>query len=188
MNAEGAQKKERRMPKVLLIIGFALISLTGAACSPGSLIEGTAPSTAAVEGPERIRFDMANNDSAILIPVELNGQGPFQFVLDTGATLTCIDEELAAELQLPEHDTKAVTAGVKGAGVVRLVEVESMRVGSATASGLTACALDLQRMEAFGLRTSGLLGLNFLTAFQIGIDFQENTLELRTPENSYAGR
>jgi predicted aspartyl protease len=36
----------------------------------------------------------------LLIPVTVNGQGPFLFVLDTGATRTMLDRGLADRLQL----------------------------------------------------------------------------------------
>lgn len=34
-------------------------------------------------------------ETALLVPVRINGQGLYDFVLDTGATLTCVDVALA---------------------------------------------------------------------------------------------
>src|SRR5437879_4339996 len=53
--------------------------------------------------PGEVNFELAPpNDAAIIVPVKINGQGPYKFVLDTGATFTCIDQKLVDELKLPE--------------------------------------------------------------------------------------
>src|SRR5213593_2208651 len=53
--------------------------------------------------PGEVNFELAPpNDAAIIVPVKINGQGPYKFVLDTGATFTCIDAKLVDELKLPE--------------------------------------------------------------------------------------
>jgi predicted aspartyl protease len=44
---------------------------------------------------------MEPNDAAIMVQVKINGQGPYDFVLDTGATFTCLDNDLADQLKLP---------------------------------------------------------------------------------------
>ena len=51
----------------------------------------------------------------LIVPVTLNGAGPFPFLLDTGATCSVVDEALADRLRLPRagvvpHET-AVTSG-----------------------------------------------------------------------------
>lgn len=121
-------------------------------------------------------------DAALTVPVSINGQGPFTFVLDTGATLTCVDTELARKLELP--DQPGVTgrgATLGGAGGMRLVSFESLQVGSASATDLMGCVLDLQQLEVIGKDIRGLLGLNFLRSYRVLLDFPRKTLELQTP-------
>lgn len=117
--------------------------------------------------------------AALLVPVRVNGEGPFEFVLDTGATLTCVDETLADSLALPEaRGRTGVGAGVRGGGAMRLVEIDSLSVGEARARGLTGCALDLAQFRSMGLEAHGLLGLNFLTSFRVTLDFEADRLTL----------
>lgn len=121
--------------------------------------------------------------AALLVPVRINGEGPYDFVLDTGATLTCVDQALADSLGLPEARGRlGVGAGVGGpAGSMRLVEIDSLGVGDARAQGLTGCTLDLAQFAEMGLDARGLLGLNFLSSFRVTLDFAADRLTLSEP-------
>lgn len=121
--------------------------------------------------------------AALLVPVRVNGQGPYDFVLDTGATLTCVDRRLADSLGLPDaRGQVGVGAGVGGEpGSMRLVAIDSLSVGDARTEGLTGCALDLEHLRSMGLEIHGLLGLNFLTSFRVTLDFSAERLTLSEP-------
>ena len=118
-----------------------------------------------------------------MVPVYVNGAGPFPFVLDTGATLTCVDEALVTELKLPDvRGGIAIGGTVRGLGQMRLVALESVALGEATVSNLQGCALDLAPMQKAGLDVKGLLGLNFLKAYRLTVDFGSSTVRLdRSP-------
>lgn len=105
------------------------------------------------------------------------------FILDTGATLTCVDRPLADSLGLPEaRGALGVGAGIRGGpGAMRLVEIDSLSVGGARAEGLTGCTLDLEQFRALGLDARGLLGLNFLREFRVTLDFDAGRLTLARP-------
>ena len=75
---------------------FALLLIASACTLPASKDFGTPASTV----PGEVPFELAPpNDAAIIVPVKINGHGPFKFVLDTGATFTCIDQKLVDELK-----------------------------------------------------------------------------------------
>src|SRR5437899_9906740 len=96
--------------------------------------------------PGEVNFELAApNDAAIIVPVKINGRGPYKFVLDTGATFTCIDTKLVEELKLPEWKGQfGVAVITPGEGNVRLVNIDTLEVGNARASKLQACTIDLQ--------------------------------------------
>src|SRR5215469_6860797 len=50
--------------------------------------------------PHQVKFRVTG-ESIIVVPVTINGAGPFNFMLDTGTTNTIIDRKLAEELHLP---------------------------------------------------------------------------------------
>lgn len=130
-----------------------------------------------------IAFELAGpGGAALLVPVHVNGEGPFQFVLDTGATVTCVDDALASRLALP--DVRGVigsAAGVGGQGGVRLVSVDSLRIGSVRAHELQACVIDLEHLAGMGLDLDGLIGLNVLKEFRVTIDFERRIVTLAQP-------
>lgn len=177
-----------RLPIYLaLLLIFVFVFTAGLL---GCIVEMPPEATAPAETkPGEVSFELVGpSDSAILVPVHIRSQrpengegseGPFNFVLDTGATLTCIDSDLARRLDLPERfGIVGKGVGIGGAGRVGLVEIDVLEVGSASAEALTACTLSLSAMREAGLDVQGLLGLNFLRAFRVTIDFQRRALNL----------
>lgn len=147
--------------------------------------EGAMPARVAVQADTaggEVPLRVAGRGGAVLmVETYVNGSGPFNLVLDTGATLTCFDERLSRQLSLPRKTGAiGVGAGVGGSGRVELVQVESVRLGSSTVRNLTACVLDLRHLRELGAGSvSGLLGLNFLTNFHVTLDFERNVLTLK---------
>lgn len=118
-------------------------------------------------------------DAAIVVPVRLNGQGPYDFVLDTGATLTCLDTALARELDLPEaRGVVGRGATLGSSGGVEVYRLDSLAIGDATVNDLMACALDLEHIRGAGLDVDGLVGLNVLKQYTMTIDFDRRMLRL----------
>jgi predicted aspartyl protease len=150
-----------------------------AACEPASTARATAVDSTAGE----VAFELAGPGGvALIVPVYLNGAGPFQLVLDTGATITCVDDGIAQRLELPERRGQiGYGAGVGATGRVRLVGLDSIRVGGAVATDITACVLDLAQLKAVSPRVDGLLGLNFLRAYRVTLDFERSVLMLQRP-------
>lgn len=119
------------------------------------------------------------NDAALLVPVHVNGEGPFDFVLDTGATLTCVDAALMDSLGLePQPGRLGRGMDASSLGNVQLIHIDSLRVGQAQARDMSGCVLDLAHIQEAGLDVHGLLGLNFLTEFRVSLDFERQTLLL----------
>jgi predicted aspartyl protease len=153
-----------------------------AACRPDvAPREATAPAEPE-EGEVAFRL-VGPNEAALVVPVHVNGEGPYDFVFDTGATITCVDRQLMEELGLEtEPGVMGRGVGVGGAGRVAVARLDSVRIGPARASGLTACVLDLRQLEAVGAPVHGLVGLNFMRAFRVELDFQRNVLVLTQPD------
>lgn len=165
----------------LIRIGFHVgVAGVVTACQPSAPARVEAPADSAAN---EIEIEWAGpNQAALIVPVHINGTGPHPFVLDTGATLTCVDEALAAELSLPAAPGRiGLGAGIGSAGQLRLVTIDSLRVGQARAEELPACTLDLSTVERLGIQFDGLLGLNFLRPFRLTIDFEGGVLTLQEP-------
>lgn len=155
-----------------------MLLLAGSACEVAIPARVTVQTdTAAGQVP----LQLAGRGGAVLmVAVHINGAGPYNLVLDTGATLTCIDERLSRQLSLPRKaGAIGVGAGVGGSERVALVQVDSVRLGSSTVTNLTACVLDLRHLRELGAGgVNGLLGLNFLTNFHVTLDFEQRLMTL----------
>jgi predicted aspartyl protease len=82
----------------LFALGGAALPLTRAlAQTPADRLAPDEPSTRLDTGRDGFEH--------MLAPVTINGQGPFQFMIDTGANTSCISHELADRLMLA-NDSK----------------------------------------------------------------------------------
>ncbi|CAN7335388.1 retroviral-like aspartic protease family protein [Phenylobacterium sp. LjRoot219] len=104
-------------------------------------------------------------------PVTLNGQGPFPFIVDTGASVSCVSSQLAATLGLPLHDKRPVhtIVGVKAQSVTT---VDEMRVGVRRQRRMRALAIPLEQPEV-----QGVLAVDWLKGQRLTLNFAKNRLE-----------
>lgn len=111
-----------------------------------------------------------------VVPVYVNGGGPFDFLLDTGTTSTLVTTELAARLGLRAADrvTLVTVAGERAAARARLGRLE---VGGRTATDVEALLCGLEQVRALDERLSGVLGQNFLQHFNYTLDYGARLLK-----------
>lgn len=179
------------MPGMLVIRATgALLALLTLGCGElGTPSRATVPpDSAAGEVPFQL---VGANATAIVVPAVLNGRDSVSLILDTGATLTCLDSDVVRALNLSER-TGTVGAGVSlgRSGRMRLMKLDSIRVGAASATDVTVCAVDLSNVRALSPNVRGLLGLNFLRHFRVTLDFERNVLRLQrlTPTRATRAR
>jgi predicted aspartyl protease len=108
----------------------------------------------------------------LTVPVMINGQGPFQFVIDTGADRTVISKELATKLALAEGRMATIHA-MGGKGKARLVKVDRLEVSTHVKTNVEVAAL-----SAADLGGDGLLGIDSLKDQRMVIDFPAATIRL----------
>ena len=108
----------------------------------------------------------------VTAPVMLNGRGPFEFVVDTGANRTVVATEIAAELGLPAAGTAEVH-GIAGIESSSMALVERLAVGRIETPRLKTPLLTRDRLGA-----DGLLGVDVLRNRRLAIDFRRNTITI----------
>lgn len=171
--------RRRVIPFCILLVGLgsAFAGPGFGACADMGRADAVAPADSA---SGELGFRMAGaGGAAIVVPVFINGSGPVDLILDTGATLTCVDTSLARELDLPERRMRmGMAIGVGGAGRVQLRAVDSLRVGGAVARNLSVCAMDLRPLQTIAPRVRGLLGLNVLRHYRVTLDFEREVMRL----------
>ena len=130
--------------------------------------------------PAPIRFRASLN--LIFTAVMVNGKGPYQFAIDTGATQTVVSEKLAKEAGL-EEITSTVVFGIGGAGKVetKLYKMKELKVGDVTVKNTPVGTFNDPLISQFA---DGILGTSIFSDFIVTVDYPAGQLQLtrkRTP-------
>jgi predicted aspartyl protease len=123
------------------------------------------------EGPTDLA-SAADLAKRMTVPVRVNGQGPYDFVVDTGANRSVISGELAMALGLAEAG-KAPVHGIAGIDMTSTVMINRLDVGAVVSRRVRAPVLPAAR-----LGTNGLLGVDVLKNRRVTMDFLNNRLQI----------
>lgn len=117
----------------------------------------------------------------VLVPTFINEQGPFDFILDTGASTSLLTPLLADKLGITSQDEReALVAGGKIA--LGLSEVSSFSIGQAKVKNLVVGIVDLTDVcQAIDAEIMGGIGYNFLQNFHLSLNYQKQILHLTEP-------
>jgi hypothetical protein len=116
----------------------------------------------------------------IVVQTIINGVGPFSFLLDTGTTRSVIDPELARQLQAPVIGQASLT-GVLHVRQDELVRIQDERLGGVSVSNLAAIVDKLARQKILAPGIRGVLGEDFLSRFDVLIDYKQHSLRFDDP-------
>jgi hypothetical protein len=116
----------------------------------------------------------------VVVEVELNGQGPFRFAVDTAATGSFLTERARALLALPHIPGATTTVyGAIATGEFPLVEVDRLVLGSEIWAGPRLIALPSDTSATATL--DGVLGADFLRRYSVGLTASDRALRLYDP-------
>src|ERR1700693_3002095 len=120
----------------------------------------------------------------ILLPVQVNDRGPFDFILDTGAGTSLLSTEVAKELDIKVIGSKeGQSAGGKVS--VSLAKVDSLTVAETKLEDVDVGIVDLSHIaKTIGAKIDGDLGYNFLKHFRLTIDYRDSLLRLDDPKRA----
>jgi predicted aspartyl protease len=112
------------------------------------------------------------------VEVFINGQGPFAFVVDTGADRSALSTTVAAKLGL-EPGRNVMLHGVGGSALTPTAKVPLMVAGEARMKDAELPVLTPER-----LGVDGLLGVDMLENRNVIMDFHRKRLEVRRSSSS----
>ena len=140
--------RHRRL-RLLLVLVAAIPAL--AACvvglraptAPGQCAPATVP-----PGPDTLRTVpmrvLQSGESTIaFVQVTIQGQGPFLFAVDTGASNTVVDTQVADQLGLPVTGQKRQVTGVVGQESVPIARVDQWQLGDVQLPSGDVAVVDL---------------------------------------------
>ena len=154
------------------------------ALPPASL--GCSGSTPLPGGGMRVPLTVSTvaGQTAESVNVCIDGQGPFPFVLDSGAGETNIDAKLAKRLHLAAAGPSSLFAGVGCTGTARPVQVSSWSMDGVALDPQLLTAATMPQMGGQG-EPDGLLGSDVLGRFgAIRVDFAAGSLTLAGTEGA----
>lgn len=120
-----------------------------------------------------IQFPFEFHKNEIILQVSVNGNGPFNMMLDTGTDPSAIDLATAKQLNLKLHPLgKEITGGGTDANKGYYTQLPLVEVGSLTAKNVDAIAVDLSKVsERLGKPLHGVLGHSVLNGHIVQIDY-----------------
>jgi hypothetical protein len=156
------------MPRFLAVA--VTLTLVASSASPNFASAGSLPSV-------RFSFD---EHGAVIIPVLVNGSGPFRFLVDTGSNASAISDQLATRLQTPVV-AKAEVVTPAGRAVQAVGRIERLEVGNVAAEAMVATILPAAALAAAAPGLDGVLGQDFLRTRAFTLDYRHQTLTWNAP-------
>lgn len=141
---------------------------------------GQAPGTATLEQAADKMAAATDADQHLTVEVRIDGAGPFQFVVDTGADRTVISEEVAVALGLQRGPQ------VKLNGIVLSLAADTVLVSNFSVGSVVRKNLELPVLPRALLQSDGYLGLDTLDGLRVTFDFRNHALEIGRARSRFA--
>jgi predicted aspartyl protease len=141
---------------------------------------GDAPGTPMPE-PQGDKMAAATDaDQHLTVEVRIDGAGPFQFVVDTGADRTVISEEVAAAMGLQRGRQVILN------GILRSLATDTVLVSNFSVGPVVRRNLELPVLPRALLQADGYLGLDTLDGLRVKFDFANHALEIGKGHSRFA--
>ena len=111
-------------------------------------------------------------ETRLSVDVQVNGRGPYKFIVDSGADTSAVGLRIAHDLQLP-LGTPAILNGMTARNLVDRVKVSLLTLGSSTVENLEVPAL-----REIDLGGDGLLGIDALHRQRLMMDFEKRLVRV----------
>lgn len=126
-----------------------------------------------VEAPKNdADVPLRREGNSLIVDVKFGDAGTYPLILDTGAEISVISEEMAAKIK-PEIVQTITVSGVTGTAQRPMVKVPVVEVAGFKVRNLHAVVNDMPKSKA-----SGLLGVDFLNHFLMRLDTEAGKLHL----------
>lgn len=130
---------------------------------------------------EALRFSRLSDDR-MTVKVEVGSNGPFRFLVDTGADRSAVSRELATRLGLPRGHS-ATLHSVTGVSTVDTASLRGMQIASRTLPDVHAPLLEAEHVGA-----DGILGTDVLKSAMVRFDFRQGLLSITPKGRAQASR
>ena len=154
------------MPALLSVVPIASQPLTPPAAAPAAPTPAQPPAT----GDAQVLDYAADAATRMTVPVNIQGQGPFNFVVDTGAERTVIATDLAHRLGLGPGGTTRVHSMTEVSDISTFI-IPALELGGKMSKPIRAPGLDRRNLGA-----EGMLGVDMLASQRVSFDFKRQQM------------
>jgi predicted aspartyl protease len=159
--------------RTIPFLALASAALLIAATPPNLPVDATDAAPLADDAPPPQTLDIgADQYSRMTVPVTIEGQGPFRFMIDTGAQATVVTRGLSDRLGLKSLG-HATVVGMASRRQVDLVQLDGLEFAARVFDALHAPLLEADHIGA-----DGILGLDSLQDLRVLIDFRTDQIEV----------
>lgn len=124
----------------------------------------------------KIPFELTGN--LVLLQARLNDSPPLWFIVDTGATDTVIDSQLAKTMHLKALG-RTVGTGSAGTATALIFKGTSLKLPNTEATNLTVYGLPIDFLSApLGRKISGVIGNDILKQLAVEVDYESQVVNL----------
>jgi hypothetical protein len=128
--------------------------------------------------------DARERETRLSVEVRVNGRGPYQFVVDSGADTSVVGLRIAHDLQLP-LGTPVTLNNMTDRNIVDRVRVAELSLGPTTIRNL-----QLPALREADLGGAGMIGIDALARQRLMLDFEQKLIRVEdasTPVRSLPG-
>lgn len=111
-------------------------------------------------------------NTRMTVEVRVNGQGPYRFLVDSGADSSVVGTRIARALLLP-LGTPAILNGMTASSQVDRVQVDELSLGLTTIRNL-----ELPVLEERDLGGEGMIGIDALVEQRLMMDFEKRVIKV----------
>jgi len=156
------------------LLAAALLPLASAVASAQTAAPPVAEVVVTAPEPRYVAPTLRDRIGRIWAPVFINGQGPFRFVLDTGATTVALSRDAATLLGLRLDRARQVRLrGTTGSSLVPQITVDRIEIGDFLVENQRVILVD----DAFG-GADGVLATRLLSDRRIFVEFRKDRIEI----------
>jgi hypothetical protein len=170
--------RTRLTASLALASALAVGVTTLVGCSSGIAFDRTPAHITLASDPAELAGDWCVD--FFMVHATINGAGPYRLLLDTGSTLTLVDDEVAADLRDAVGPTNISTKGGGGYSVAAdaQLHIDTFQSGGVTLRDFDAVVMDLDKFAPAIGRIDGIVGFTALRGTSFVIDYPNRSVQV----------
>ena len=173
----------RKSRRYFLAAGAVAGAIAGLGPPGASAQRITANTPPQPTGPDQDTASLAarrDADDHLTVAVMLNGHGPFNFVVDTGAERSVVSDEVATRLNLVRGGSVTLE------GIAKALTVATIRAETVAFGPFVRRDVMMPILPRATLAADGYLGLDVIDGTRVTFDFKNRQLHVEQPKAIYS--